>query len=167
MGYGVGDVEHLLKTYLEIVQELLGEKLVSVAVFGSAARGEAESESDIDILVVAKDLPVDIGSRMKAMASVRKKLRNSKAYAEAASKKLPRLFSEVILTPDEVAKHPPILLDVSVEGVLLFDKGGFLEKELENLRKRLRELGAKRVRGKEGWYWILKPSAKFGEVIEV
>jgi len=39
---------------------------------------------------------------------------------------------------------------------------------LERLRRRLRELGARRVvvPGK-GWYWILKPDAEFGEVIRI
>jgi hypothetical protein len=50
--------------------------------------------------------------------------------------------------------------------VLLFDDG-FMERVLERLSARLRELGARRVRTKRGWYWDLKPDYRFGEVIEL
>ncbi|MDI6847919.1 MAG: nucleotidyltransferase domain-containing protein [Candidatus Bathyarchaeia archaeon] len=37
---------------------------MSLCVFGSVARGEPSAESDIDILVVAKELPIDVGLRV-------------------------------------------------------------------------------------------------------
>ena len=166
--YGVEDVRELLDCYLEILKRHFGGRLVSVAVFGSLARGEATSESDIDLLVVVEGLPVDAGLRMREMAGLRLLLRGSSAYRRARFEGLPRLFSEVVLTPEEVERHPPILLDITVDGVILYDRGGFLRGVLERLRRRLRELGARRVvvPGK-GWYWILKPDAEFGEVIKI
>jgi hypothetical protein len=77
------------------------------------------------------------------------------------------LISEVFLTPEEVRRHPPILLDMTEEGIILHDKGGFLEKELEAIRRRLRELGARKVATPKGHYWILKPDLKPGEVVEI
>jgi hypothetical protein len=38
---------------------------------------------------------------------------------------------------------------------------------LEKLRKRLTELGAKRVWRGNAWYWILKPDLRPGEVFEL
>lgn len=47
-----------LKTILAELRSLLetqyGERLVRIVLFGSQARGEAEPESDIDVLVVLK-----------------------------------------------------------------------------------------------------------------
>jgi uncharacterized protein len=40
--------------------ELYGDRLVHLVLYGSQARGEAESGSDIDVLVVLQD-PVDAG----------------------------------------------------------------------------------------------------------
>ena len=37
-----------------ILRELYGERLVQIIVFGSEARGDAEPDSDIDILVLLK-----------------------------------------------------------------------------------------------------------------
>src|SRR5574341_1126007 len=43
--------------YAGALRDVLGEALVSVVLFGSVARGEATATSDIDLLVVAEDLP--------------------------------------------------------------------------------------------------------------
>jgi predicted nucleotidyltransferase len=57
-------IEHLKKPYNEILSALLnellnyfGDKFISLVVYGSVARGEARKNSDIDILLVIKDLP--------------------------------------------------------------------------------------------------------------
>jgi len=62
-GYRVG-LEHLSEPYRSVVSKLLegllvtwGERLVSLVVFGSVARGEARMDSDVDLLVVGADLP--------------------------------------------------------------------------------------------------------------
>ena len=38
---------------------------------------------------------------------------------------------------------------------------------LNNLKKNLEELKAKRVKTRQKWYWVLKKDYKFGEVIEI
>jgi hypothetical protein len=50
---------------------------------------------------------------------------------------------------------------------MLYDRGGYLSKRLEQLKNRLDELGAKRVRRGNAWYWDLKPDYKPGEIIEL
>jgi hypothetical protein len=51
--------------------------------------------------------------------------------------------------------------------VIVYDNGGFLAAVLEDIRERLRELGARKVLTEKGYYWILKPHAKPTEVVEV
>lgn len=167
LSYGVREVEPLLSRYLKLLRGALGERLVSVAVFGSVARGEARPDSDVDVLIVAEGLPEDAGSRMEEVSEVRWRLKHTREYAEARRRGVPRRISEILLTPEEVRKHPPILLDMTEDAVILYDRGGFLSRELEALRRKLKALGARRVRGEGGWYWVLKPDAKFGEVIEI
>ena len=116
---------------------------------------------------MVEDLPLDIGSRIRITLPLRLKLKTFESYWRAKEAGLPTLISEVILTPEEVRDHPPILLDLTVEGLILYDREDFLKKELEALRVRLRELGARRLKGREGWYWILKPDAKLGEVVKI
>jgi len=39
MGFGLGDVKDLIDLYLDLVRRHYGDRLVSVAVFGSIVRG--------------------------------------------------------------------------------------------------------------------------------
>ena len=53
------------------------------------------------------------------------------------------------------------------DAIIAYDKDDFFTKVLERVRKRLEELGSKRVRMGRKWYWILKPDYRFGEVIRI
>ena len=165
--YGLKDVIDLLNLYIDMVKKHFKDRLISIAVFGSIVRGEAGSNSDIDMLIVIKNLPQDVGKRVRTFTEIKFKLKSFKEYWQKYREGKPRLISEIILTPEEVVKHPPILLDISYEGIILYDKNRFLEKELEKIRERLKKLGARRIKGKKGWYWILKPKIRPGEVIKI
>lgn len=69
---------------------------------------------------------------------------------------------------EEVLRLPTLLLDLTEDGIVLYDEESFLERTLTRLKARLSELNAKRVFiGEDSWYWDLKPDYKFGEVIEL
>ncbi len=46
-------LEVILQSVADFAKELLGEKLDKVILYGSYARGEQDSESDIDIMILA------------------------------------------------------------------------------------------------------------------
>ena len=52
------EIEGLLDDLKQRLRMLYGERLVEVVLFGSVARGEDTSESDVDVLVVLRG-PVD------------------------------------------------------------------------------------------------------------
>ncbi|MHA1208475.1 MAG: nucleotidyltransferase domain-containing protein [Candidatus Freyarchaeota archaeon] len=169
MGSGRVSAEYwgLLEEYVSLVQKHFSERLWSVCLFGSVARGEAEAESDIDVLVVAEGLPRDVGMRVRDTNWIHLKLRETEAYRSLRALGRNTLISDVFFTPEEVKQHPPILLDVVEDGVILYDKGNFLRNTLETLSERLRELGARKVKTRRGYYWILKPDAKPSEVVKI
>lgn len=155
----------LLLRLVEALKESFGNALVSVAVFGSVARGEAGRDSDVDLLVVAEGLPNSKLRRQDIFMEVEEKLEPD--VEEAGKEGYHIEFSPVLRTPGEVARLPPLLLDMVEDAVILYDKGGFLRGLLDQLRRRLEELGAERVRCGKLWYWRLKRDYRFGEVIEV
>ncbi|HDN73707.1 MAG TPA: nucleotidyltransferase domain-containing protein, partial [Archaeoglobus sp.] len=47
----------ILKALLEALRKRFGDKLISLVVYGSVARGEFRRDSDLDILVIIEGLP--------------------------------------------------------------------------------------------------------------
>jgi len=165
-------VDTLYKNYLqEIMEQLkkrLGQSLLSVVLFGSVSRGKAGEGSDIDLLVVSEGFSGSLGSRLELFNEIEKDLLSSESRTKLRQLKMGTLISPVPLTPEEVKRNPPILLDMITDGRILYDKNDFIRDHLTELGKKLRSLGAKRVQLPSGsWYWDLKPDYKFGEVVEI
>ncbi len=160
------DHMELLQEYVERMRRLYGGRLKAVCVFGSVARGEEREGSDIDVLTVVDGLPADIGRRVQETSQVHLEIRESEAYRRLRAQGKPALISDILLTPEELKGHPPIMLDMVDDAVILYDEG-ILRAELEALRRRMEELGTRKVRTKRGHYWILKPGLKPGEVVEL
>jgi len=76
-------------------------------------------------------------------------------------------LSPLFKTPDEVMKGSPLFLDMVSEAQILYDRDEFFKDYLQTLKRRLTELGAQKVRKGGGWYWVLKPDYKPGDVIEL
>jgi len=162
------DRREFIKEILNLLNDFFGEKLVSVVVFGSVARGDAKPSSDTDILVVAENLPEKISEKMEIMAKILIKLRDTQAYKELRGKGVNTWVQFYPLTPEEARLHRPIYLDMVEDAVILVDKDGFIESVFTSLRKRLNELKARRIYLKNGaWFWDLKPDIKRGEVVEI
>jgi predicted nucleotidyltransferase len=161
------EYQELADEYTRAIRDFFGNRLVSVAFFGSVARGTADPESDVDVLVIAEDLPKDVGLRFRETMPVHEKIRKSKAYSVLRLKGRSGFVSDLFLTPDETMAHPPILLDACDDAFLAYDKNEFLKGVLRDISMRLKELNAKKVKASKGYYWVLKPDAKPSEVVEI
>lgn len=162
----------LYNDYVNLIVELLkaklGDNLVSVVLFGSVARGEAGEGSDIDLLVVLESFNDSFGERFRIFQEIENELLTSRSRLELRKRRLGTLISPIPLTKDEVKQHPPIMLDILTDGIILYDKDDFIKRQLNELQERLKALGARKVRLPDGrWYWDLKPDYKMGEVVEI
>jgi uncharacterized protein len=132
------------------VLEVYGPRLISLAVFGSWARGTASPESDLDLLVVASDLPP---SRMKRVREFRPV--DAATAAERGSVWGPNRaaveLSPVFKTPQELAAGSDHVL----------------RDYLAGLRARMKTLGSTRKTFKGGFFWDYKPDFRPGEVVEL
>jgi len=157
----------LAEAFILEAKKTLQNRLVSACLFGSAARGNVDQSSDIDILLIAEDLPEGLISRNRTIKSIQETVKSS-APARALKKMgQSTLISPIMFTPEEASKHPPIMLDIVDDGLILHDRDGFLQRILNDIRRRLKELGARKVKTQKGWYWILKPDAKLGEEVRI
>ena len=163
IGYAV--YESYIQTFCNRLKSSFGnEKILSVALFGSVARGQARSDSDIDLLIVHKKVDFNPVYRSVDIALA---LREENEYKRLIEQGLNPQPSCIFMTEGELWDRTHILLDILVEGILLYDVG-ILESRLEALRERLNALGSKRIGLPDGtWYWDLKPDWKPGEIIEL
>lgn len=165
----MSDVNEALKslasTYVEALKQQMGERLVAAVLFGSVARGEAGSYSDIDLLLVLEGLPRGRLERQKVLEEadwrVEPELQALRARGIYAD------ISPVLKTPEEAAHIVPLYLDMVEDAIILYEREGFFSTVLQRLAESLRRLGAQRVQRGKLRYWILKPDYRPGEIFEI
>lgn len=157
------EFEKVLRALVQAVREIYGERLVSLAVFGSVARGTPRSDSDIDLLLVAEDLPRGRMKRMAEFAKVEEKIQPLLGRLRHIKTDL----SPVIKEKSEVLEGSLLLLDMVGEAKIYYDKDSFLSGCLRDLGERLARLGARKVYRGGAWYWVLKEDYRPGEKIEI
>ncbi len=155
----------LIEELIEALKRKYGDKFISLVVFGSVARGEARKDSDVDLLLVIDSIPKRRLERQREFMEVEKEVEGylNELFDEGYFID----FSPIIKTPEEAMRLSPLYLDMVEDAIIAYDKDDFFMKILERVRKRLEELGSKRVRMGRKWYWILKPDYRFGEVIRI
>ncbi len=141
----------------------LGSKLTSVGLFGSVARGRPSKTSDVDLYVVGDWRSASISERLDEVFPHLKKLDEERL----------RLLSSGIATDasvypvsrEETVRFHSLHLDLSREGIAVYDPTGFLFAAWARLRLWLEKKGVERVQAGETWYWRLDPGLEVGSRI--
>jgi len=98
-----------VKELIDELKKLYGDNLSCVILYGSKARGDATEDSDIDILVVLKNI--------QNFSSERKKV---KEISWRLSYKYELLLTVIIRSEQEyMQKDTPLLMNIEKEGVVL------------------------------------------------
>lgn len=150
---------------LSEIKSLYGERLVSVALFGSTARDTQRFDSDIDVLVIASGLPNGRGRRIREFEAVEDGMDPLLKYMQTRG--IHTYISAVIKSPEEAHAGSPLFLDMVEDARILFDSKDFFSSVLGKLRERLAELGARRIWRGSSWYWDLKPDFRPGDTVEL
>jgi len=129
------------------LRNALGDRLRSVVLFGSRARGDHHAESDWDLLVISELLPT----------------RPLERYREVKSALPPgtRGATAVLATtPEEFEGHlSEIYLDIALDGQILYDRAGYAAGRFAELRRIMDQSGLYRERTPAGdiWQWRVPP----------
>jgi predicted nucleotidyltransferase len=154
MGAVPAAVREVVERAVRAVRAAFADRVRSIALFGSQARGEAAAGSDVDLAIVLSGSGADDHGALTTSLRVHD-LRG------------PPFISAVIWSDADLLRHPWLLIDVAVDGIVLLDDGT-LVREMDAVRRRLAALGSRRVHlGDGSWYWDLKPDWKPGDVIEI
>ncbi|MHB1843608.1 MAG: nucleotidyltransferase domain-containing protein [Deltaproteobacteria bacterium] len=143
----------MAERFAALLADRLGDRLVSIVLYGSVAREEARPDSDIDLFVVARDLP--------------REYRRYDVWSELNAALGHPGLSVLLRTPEEAAVTRPLYLDLTEDAVLILDRDGFFGGVLDRLRARMRQLGSIRHLWQGYRYWELAPGHAPGEIIEL
>ncbi|MEM2878909.1 MAG: nucleotidyltransferase domain-containing protein [Candidatus Hadarchaeales archaeon] len=144
----------LMRRYFELLIERLGDRLRSLVLFGSVARGDWRKDSDIDLLVIAEGSEDPIRA-LDELVEVELELRKAPEYSRALAEGFYPKIQHYPLSPPDLGKMPRILLDAVADGIVIYDRGEFRETA-ERLRARLMESNSYRVELMNGrWFWVL------------
>jgi predicted nucleotidyltransferase len=157
--------ERIVAALPEACRAVYGDRLKSLALYGSVARGTMRPDSDIDVFLVVEPLPPSILDRRQEFEAVEKRL--APLFDEAKRAGVHTFLSAVIKTPEELRQGSFLHLDLTDQARILYDPGNLLRDYLADLAARLKAMGAKRVYKGGGYYWVLKPDYKWGDRIEL
>lgn len=65
------EVGFIISEFKKIIEQIYGERLSKIILYGSQARGEAQTDSDIDLLIVLKDENISL---IKEIRTINKKV---------------------------------------------------------------------------------------------
>lgn len=122
--------EQYFRKYVEKILER--KDVIGILVFGSVAKGLEKPfpESDIDVLVLAKNLPQNPSIRRLATLKYRKDI---------------GIVEDVWLTPKELLNAVEggwgVILDALADGIIVYDKEKILEKARKTVKKKYQRIG--------------------------
>ncbi len=150
-------VRTILRLSLSALDGALGDRLVSVALYGSYARGTERPNSDVDLLVVMEGPlrpkeETELAMRVRAVCT-------EALVQEWRTTRTHPVPQPVFLTTHGLARGSTFLLDLTREAILLYDRARFLELKLDQLARRAASLGIqRRSLPHDRWYWAMPPS---------
>ena len=157
--------KHIYKQLVHECRNKYGEDLVTVSVFGSVARNTHTQFSDIDLLIIVRDLPRGRMNRIRDFEAVEKSLKP--VLNEAKQQGWDTHLSTLLKTPEDVALGGYIYLDMVDDAVILYDKNGFFRDFLTGYKQKLENYNARKIPYKGAWYWEIKPDYRPGDVIDL
>jgi predicted nucleotidyltransferase len=136
-----------IEIYCARIGERYGSRFLGALLFGSLARGEARPyetlESDIDLIVLIDGLP-PLSQRMMEKIEVERNLHT--------------LVRAIWMTPEDLEGHlkakAGYVLDAFDEGILIYDRDGFLSESRRKLAEELRQKGV--VKTDRWWSFPVK-----------
>jgi predicted nucleotidyltransferase len=158
-------IDRFLDELRQHAEAFYGDRLISLAVFGSHASGRARRNSDVDLLIVLSSALPRRRLRLDEFDQLEERLAPALEALDADGWSVE--LSPVIRTREEAEGFSVLYLDMTVHVRILVDRDEFLRRRLDRMRAELQRLGAERRTMGDRWYWVLKKDYRPGEVFEI
>ncbi|WP_423792402.1 nucleotidyltransferase domain-containing protein [Methanocaldococcus indicus] len=133
----------ILNEFLERCKEKFGDNLISIVLFGSYAKGTATEYSDIDLLVIANNLPKRRIDRYKIIKDIDLEF----------LKKYHITISPILIKPEELSTKSisPLIYGILTGYKVIYDKNNFWNNYIEKIRPIIKKDGAIYVERDKEW----------------
>jgi predicted nucleotidyltransferase len=148
-----------LKSIVSDLLQHFGDRLVSVVVFGSVARGNHTNESDIDVLVIVRHWKKRVMARVEELTAATEETSRLLIYLWVSE----GAYSPIQWYPldmEDAGALRPLYLDMTIDAVVVYDRNRFFTDVLERLRLLLHQTGTARVALPDGGHVWEMPSGK-------
>lgn len=134
----------VLDEFMKKCEEKFRDNLVSIVLFGSYAIGTAKETSDIDVLVIAKDLPANTWERDELLDDI-----TDEIFFEYGEDIQP-----ILATPRELKMHAewpnPIFYGILFGYEVLYGSE-FFDRIIKIVKERVREKRPVFIKGDKEW----------------
>ncbi len=156
IGLGFETYEKFIDVYKKEVEKVLGNKIISLVLFGSVCRGQAKGSSDIDMFTFYDDKKVPREEVNKALIEIIINLRKSEEYLELTKHNIYPEVYPFLISKSKVNDLLWVFLDVTDHGIVIKDTNNFAQKLIEKMKENVSNAGGRCVKLPNGkWCWVL------------
>ena len=158
----------LAEQFAAILRRELGQRLTSVVLYGSVARGSARQNSDIDVLIIAGETDEEREATRDEIWKWDDAFEDQPEVVALQKAGYLARLEIYVLSKAQARRGTPIYLDMTLEAIVLYDPEGFFDRRIQQIKRRMAELNSYREWVEQDLYvWHLKANLKPGEVFSL
>jgi predicted nucleotidyltransferase len=136
--------ENILKQIVDRIKNRLGDGVLSLVLFGSMTRGDFTDSSDIDVLVIARNLPDDWWDRDKIVLELAEIGYDHRRAVHST-------LTDEYEMKASIDQGAPLVFGLHDANRVVFGRDGFFEKLMKRFDDNMKRWGVKKI-GNGEWF---------------
>ena len=159
--------QNYLYSYISLLKERFNNKIISVILYGSVARGKWSYESDIDLLLIFSNEISDISELNKTLTNITVGLEKKLVLKDGNNNPIYCSLQEYPILLKELNNFRTLFYDIAMDGIILFDRSNIGFNFIRKMKQRIIDKKIKRIFiSDKNFYWK-RNDVQFGEEIEL